>query len=129
MSSTPSATPPATRRIARSYLTDVVAAAPLRDEFAPLPPSIVASLAEQVLERATSVRQMRRPDRLVLTFDLADDPASWTTQTPEPSMLGAAVPAAADGRTEAAGTDHRPENLDYPGQPDERVDAADRDRS
>lgn len=80
---TTSATPPATRRIARSYLTDLVAATPA---LGGVP---VAAVVDQLLERAVEVRHVLRSDRLVLTFDVADDPASWST-----------IPAAsADGGT------------------------------
>ena len=114
--STTSATPPATRRIARSYLTDLVAAIPgseLKD----------TQVVEQLLERAVQVRHVLRSDQLVLTFDLADDPASWSPQTPGLRMPGTAEPAAVDGRDAAGTDDPRPENHDYPGQPGERADA------
>lgn len=93
---TSSATPPATRRIARSYLTDLVAA--IGDTDGPVP---VLPVVEQLLGRAVNVRHVLRSDQLVLTFDLADDPAAWATA--EPSTTG------------------RPENRDYPGQPGERT--------
>ena len=103
--STTSATPPATRRIARSYLTDLVAA--IRDADVPVTPVV-----EQLLGRAVQVRHVLRSDQLVLTFDLADDPAGWSTSRP------------ADGAPAldtAAGLAPQPENRDYPGQPGERV--------
>jgi hypothetical protein len=83
MSST-SATPPATRRIAKSYLTDLVAAIPgseLKDTV----------VVEQLLERAVQVRHVLRSDQLVLTFDLADDPAGWTTPSPAAATGGTAA--------------------------------------
>lgn len=99
--STTSATPPATRRIARSYLTDLVAAIPSSD--VPVMPVV-----EQLLERAVQVRHVLRSDQLVLTFDLADDPAGWSTAGPADDVAHAS-PA-------------RPvENRDYPGQPGEKV--------
>lgn len=78
--STTSATPPATRRIAKSYLTDLVAAIPA----APLEGGEVRVMAvvEQLLGRAVQVRHVLRSDQLVLTFDLADDPAGWSTSSP-----------------------------------------------
>lgn len=94
--STSSATPPATRRIAKSYLTDFIAAAPLPNGVVANPRALIAPLVEQLLDRAVSVRHVLRSDQLVLTFDLADDPTSWSTA--------------------------RPENHDYPGQPGERAD-------
>lgn len=95
--STTSATPPATRRIARSYLTDFIAAAPLPNSAVGNPRAMIAPLVEQLLDRAVSVRHVLRSDQLVLTFDLADDPTTWSTTSP------------------------RPENRDYPGQPGERT--------
>ena len=124
MSST-SATPPATRRIAKSYLTDFIAAAPLPNGVVANPRALIAPLVEQLLDRAVSVRHVLRSDQLVLTFDLADDPTSWSTETPGLRMPGTAEPAVVDGR-DAAGTDEpSPENRDYPGQPGQRVDAPD----
>lgn len=79
--STTSATPPATRRIARSYLTDLVAAIPNAD----VP---VLPVVEQLLGHAVQVRHVLRSDQLVLTFDLADDPASWERT----AMPGEALP-------------------------------------
>ena len=105
--STSSATPPATRRIARSYLTDLVAA--ISDADVPVTPVV-----EQLLGRAVQVRHVLRSDQLVLTFDLADDPVGWTTSRP------------ADGAPAldtAAGLAPQPENRDYPGQPGERAEA------
>lgn len=99
---TSSATPPATRRIARSYLTDLVAATPLaRGQAGPVAHSLIAPVVEQLLGRAVQVRHVLRSDQLVLTFDLADDPTAWATA--EPATTG------------------QPENRDYPGQPGERA--------
>lgn len=97
--STTSATPPATRRIARSYLTDLVAA--IQDAEVPVTPVV-----EQLLGRAVQVRHVLRSDQLVLTFDLADDPAGWSTASPA-STQGSLARLA--------------ENRDYPGQPGERT--------
>lgn len=87
--STSSATPPATRRIARSYLTDLIAVIPLPDDVR-RPPAI-APIVEQLLERAVNVRHVLRSDQLVLTFDLADDPAGWSTPKPAAATGGAAA--------------------------------------
>jgi hypothetical protein len=98
--STTSATPPATRRIAKSYLTDLIAAVPVPDGVDPkLANKTIGPVVEQLLGRALNVRHVLRSDQLVLTFDLDDDPATWSTS--------------------------RPENRDYPGQPGQRVDAPD----
>jgi hypothetical protein len=113
--STTSATPPATRRIARSYLTDLVAAAQLPSDFESLPRALVAGLVEQLLDRAVVVRHAPLRAQLVLTFDLADDPAGWSTSS------GSAGPPLAGS---PAGLDGQPENRDYPGQPGERVTLA-----
>lgn len=121
--STTSATPPATRRIAKSYLTDFIAAAPLPNGVVANPRALIGPLVEQLLDRAISVRHVLRSDQLVLTFDLADDPASWSTQTPGSRMPGTAEPAAVDGRDAAGTDDPRPENRDYPGQPGEKIPA------
>lgn len=73
-----SATPPATRRIAKSYLTDLIAAAALPSDFEQqLPLGVVASVVEQLLAHGKA-RHVLRSDQLVLTFDLADDPAGWS---------------------------------------------------
>lgn len=96
--STSSATPPATRRIAKSYLTDLVAAIP---DIGPEGFG-VAPVVDQLLGHA-QVRHVLRSDQLVLTFDLADDPAGWTTPAPAAALGGAAAGAG--------------ENRDYPGQP------------
>lgn len=88
MSST-SATPPATRRIAKSYLTDLVAATPVPsgvDSHAAVIPVV-----EQLLTRAVLVRHVLRSDQLVLTFDLADDPAGWSTPKPAADTQGTAA--------------------------------------
>lgn len=118
--SSSSATPPATRRIARSYLADLVAAIPgdsLKD----------TTVVEQLLDRAVSVRHVLRSDQLVLTFDLADDPAEWSTAPTSPPRAGAvddpaggstAGPAADVAHASSAGL---VENRDYPGQPGEKV--------
>ena len=88
MSST-SATPPATRRIAKSYLTDLVAATPLPSgEAGPVAASLVKPVVEQLLTRAVLVRHVLRSDQLVLTFDLADDPAGWSTSEPAAAQQG-----------------------------------------
>ena len=110
-----SATPPATRRIARSYLTDLVAAIPVPPgESGRQAHGLIAPVVEQLLERAVKVRHVLKNDELVLTFDLADDPAGWTTSRP------------ADGApaldTTAGLAPQQPENRDYPGQPGERID-------
>lgn len=118
--STTNATPPATRRIAKSYLSDLLAAA---DHVAT--PAATAAVVEQLLGRAVQVRHVLRSSQLVLTFDLDDDPASWSTQTPGSRMPGTAEPAAVDGRDAAGTDDPHPENRDYPGQPGQRVDAPD----
>jgi len=85
--STSSATPPATRRIAKSYLTDLVAATPA----GPVGHSMIALVVEQLLGRAVQVRHVLRSDQLVLTFDLADDPAGWSTPKPAAAPSGPAV--------------------------------------
>lgn len=121
--STTSATPPATRRIAKSYLTDLIAAVPVPDGVDPkVANRTIAPVVEQLLGRALSVRHVLRSDQLVLTFDLDDDPASWSTLTPGSRMPGTAEPAVVDGRDAAGPDDPRPENRDYPGQPGERTD-------
>lgn len=79
--STTSATPPATRRIAKSYLTDLVAAIPAPSAI-PIDRLEVTAVVEQLLGRAVQVRHVLRSDQLVLTFDLADDPAGWSTSSP-----------------------------------------------
>lgn len=89
--STTNATPPATRRIAKSYLTDLVAASTLPREFDGLPSGLVTSLVEHLLGRAVQVRHVLRSDQLVLTFDLADDPAGWSTPEPAAALGGAAA--------------------------------------
>lgn len=90
MSST-SATPPATRRIAKSYLTDFIAAVPLPNAVVGNPRALIAPLVEQFLERAINVRHVLRSDQLVLTFDLADDPAGWSIPTPAVAQQGTAA--------------------------------------
>lgn len=82
---TTSATPPATRRIARSYLTDLVAATPALGNVP------VAAVVEQLLERAVEVRHVLRSDRLVLTFAVDDDPTSWSTIPAAPRPTGGLV--------------------------------------
>jgi hypothetical protein len=90
--STSSATPPATRRIAKSYLTDLVAATPLPSGVAgPMAHSLIVPVVEQMLGRAVQVRHVLRSDQLVLTFDLADDPAGWSTPSPAAAPSGPAV--------------------------------------
>lgn len=131
--STNSATPPATRRIARSYLTDLVKATPLpRGESGRVASSLIAPVVEQLLERAVNVRHVLRSDQLVLTFDLADDPAGWTTPSPAAALGGAATGEGDPWTAPIAGNvevrDHRPENADYPGQPGERADQAEQQR-
>jgi hypothetical protein len=117
--------PPATRRIAKSYLADLIAAVPVPDGVDPkVANRTIAPVVEQLLGRAFQVRATRS-DHLVLTFDLTDDPASWSTQTPGLRMPGTAEPAVVDGRDAAGTDDPRPENRDYPGQPGQRVDAPD----
>lgn len=94
MSST-SATPPATRRIARSYLTDLVAATPLPSGVAgPAAHAAIGPVVEQLLGRAVLVRHVLRSDQLVLTFDLADDPAGWASSSPAVAQQG--TPAGLD---------------------------------
>lgn len=92
--STTNATPPATRRIARSYLTDLVAARILHDDGVANPPA-VAAVVDQLLDRALNVRTTQRSEKLVLTFDLADDPAGWST--PKPAAAEAHATAAGEG--------------------------------
>lgn len=88
--STSSATPPATRRIAKSYLTDLVAVIPLPGGVKASSVE-VAAIVEQLLGRAVQVRHVLRSDQLVLTFDLADDPAGWSTPSPAAAPSGPAV--------------------------------------
>lgn len=90
--STSASTPPATRRIAKSYLTDLVAAVQLRtpDGSADIPPAAVLPVVDQLLAHG-KVRHVLRSDQLVLTFDLADDPAGWTTPSPATASGGAAA--------------------------------------
>ncbi len=88
--STTSSTPPATRRIARSYLNDLVAAIPNAD--VPVLPVVA-----QLLDHA-KVRHVMRSDQLVLTFDLADDPAGWSTPGAAADSEAHAVPAADPGQ-------------------------------
>lgn len=90
-----SATPPATRRIARSYLTDLIAVIPVAGVRQPEAQALIAPVVEQLLERAIQVRHVLRSDQLVLTFDLADDPASWSTPKPAAAVQGT---AAGEGR-------------------------------
>lgn len=108
---TTSATPPATRRIARSYLTDFIAAAPLPNTSVGNPRAMIAPIVEQLLERAVRVRHVLKSDQLVLTFDLADDPAGWSTASPAGETQGTSAGLA--------------ENRDYPGQPGEKVSVDD----
>lgn len=116
---TTSATPPATRRIARSYLTDLVAAipaVPLQGGEVP-----VMAVVEQLLGRAVVVRHVLRSDQLVLTFDLADDPAGWSTTRPaEPPLAGQQAGLANGGPIVAGGTyvvgERGPELLEPPPQ-------------
>lgn len=82
MSST-SATPPATRRIAATPVPDGVDARMANRTIGPV--------VEQLLSRAVLVRHVLRSDQLVLTFDLADDPAGWTTPSPAAVPGGAAA--------------------------------------
>lgn len=110
MSST-SGTSPATRRIARSYLTDLIAVIPVPADRPFAPPVLIAPVVEQLLDRAIQVRHVLRSDQLVLTFDLADDPSGWATPGP----------AASDRADAPADLDRQPENRDYPGQPGERA--------
>ena len=88
--STTSGTSPATRRIARSYLTDLVAATPMPIDIEQLPATVVTSLVDQLLSRSR-VRHVLRSDQLVITFDLADDPAGWSTPEPAAALGGAAA--------------------------------------
>lgn len=102
--SSASATPPATRRIARSYLTDLVAAIPATG---PSGPMSVTTVVDQLLTRAVNVRHVLRSDQLVLTFDLADDPAGWATPKPAAELQGTAAgegdgPTYGDGNYRAA---------------------------
>lgn len=90
--SSASATPPATRRIARSYLNDLVAATPLPSGVAgPLAASLITPVVDQLLERSVRVRHVLKTDQLVLTFDLADDPAGWATPKPAADAQGTAA--------------------------------------
>lgn len=90
-----SGTPPATQRIARSYLTDLIAVIPVPADRPFSPPVLIAPVVEQLLSRAVEVRHVLRSDRLVLTFDLADDPAGWST--PKPAAAEAHAAAAGEG--------------------------------
>ncbi|HEY9413154.1 MAG TPA: hypothetical protein VIQ30_00210 [Pseudonocardia sp.] len=125
-----SATPPATRRIARSYLTDLVAAIPVPPgESGRQAHGLIAPVVEQLLERAVKVRHVLKNDELVLTFDLADDPASWSTRPAAQQGTAAGLDdpptSAADSEAHtvpAADLGQAPvENRDYPGQPGERA--------
>lgn len=59
---------PTTRRIARSYLGDLLAAG----ERGATSVAVVAAV-DQLIGQALEVKHMPKSDRLVLVFDLADD--------------------------------------------------------
>lgn len=109
MSST-SATPPATRRIAKSYLTDLIAATPSPGN---LP---VTPVVDHLLERAILVRHVLRSDTTYAVIGSGGDPIDLD---PPPVSLCVLNPSGVffdecvqDEDGKAGGTWHWPERVE-----------------